>query len=406
VSKAVDEDQFIPQFSEVAHQLRDVIVGGPGAVPRTEQTPAPVPAPETPAKPEETKGIFSEIEKEQEPAPTEEGLLFKPVKQAADFMPTRRLFVDGAVMGFDIGELDGKAGAELVVVVRKTMLLYQRAGATFALKDTIDAALGEDFLKVSVGDIDANGRAEIYLVSRYGSRARTTILEWTGTFTTLDRQAGHLRALRDSATDKSFLLFQNSHLEAFLSGGIYFADLTKERKIALGDELPQMRGVQFYTLALYDLTGDGVPEVFGLGDDSRLRVWDLEGDMLWKGDKQLGGTNNAIRIGGAVDGDLSPRIAFDSRLLVTDINGDGKRELLAVKNIPLVGFVRDFKVYTKSTLIAYKIQGTDLTPAWTTSEIDYCITDLQADGPTLYVGAQKGKIERISKGTGVIMWFE
>ncbi|MBA7705147.1 hypothetical protein ES703_113971 [subsurface metagenome] len=34
-----------------------------------------------------------------------------------------------------------------------------------------------------------------------------------------------------------------------------------------------------------------------------------------------------------------------------DIDGDGKREILAIKNIPLIEHVVNFKVYTKSLLI-------------------------------------------------------
>jgi hypothetical protein len=321
-------------------------------------------------------------------------------------MPTRRLFVDRAVVGFDMGDLDGQPGTEMVVVGRDKMLLYRRHGATFALKDSISTGIGEDFLKVSVADIDHNGRAEIYLVSRYGERARSTVLEWDGTFTQRDRKRGHLLALKDPETGKSLLLFQKSHVEAFFSGGFYRMNYTKQGKLSEGEELPGMRGARLYTLAMYDLNGDGVHEFLGLGDDSRLRVWDRDGDVLWKGEKQLGGTNNAIRLGEAAPGELSPRISFESRLLVTDINGDGTRELLAANNIPLVEHVQDFKVYKKSTLIAYRIEGTRLTLAWTTGEIEYCITDLQADGPTLFLAAQKGKIENITRGTGVIMWFE
>ncbi len=65
----------------------------------------------------------------------------------------------------------------MLVLGRKRLLVYQRQGASFVPKDSLKDGFGEDFLKVSVGDVDKNGRPEIYLVSRYGERARSTVLE-------------------------------------------------------------------------------------------------------------------------------------------------------------------------------------------------------------------------------------
>jgi hypothetical protein len=135
-------------------------------------------------------------------------------------------------------------------------------------------------------------------------------------------------------------------------------------------------------------------------------VWNQQGDILWSGDKKLGGTNNATRVGPEDRDDPPPRISFNSRLVITDIDGDGNKEILAIKNIPMIKHLLNFKVYTKSRLIAYRIEGTSLFPAWTTRDIDWCLTDMQADGQTIFLAAQKGKISNIGKGSGLIMWFE
>jgi hypothetical protein len=180
----------------------------------------------------------------------------------------------------------------------------------------------------------------------------------------------------------------------------------KEGKLKKGQKLPKLRGIQLNTLTLFDLDRDGDPEFLGLGEDSRLQVWDKQGNTLWSGDKRLGGTNNAIRSGSAHPDDTPPRIPFNSRLLITDIDGDGNKEILAIKNIPLVEHLLHFKVFTKSHLIAYRIEGTSLFPAWATGDIGYCLTDMQVEGRTLFLAAQKGKISNIGKKSGLIMWFE
>ena len=184
-------------------------------------------------------------------------------------------------------------------------------------------------------------------------------------------------------------------------------DYDKDGKLTKKQKLPKLKGVQFYTLALFDLDKDGDPEFFGLGKHSRLYVWDKEGEVLWSGSEKIGGTNNAIRLGTPPDPDSPPpRISFNSRLVIEDIDGDGEKEILAIKNIPSIGHLGNFKFFRKSNLVAYRIEDTSIFWAWTTREINYCLTDIQADGRGLFLAAQKGKIQKITKGSGLIMWFE
>ena len=336
---------------------------------------------------------------------TEEGLLFKPVEQYRGSRPEGRLQLKMSVIAFDMRDIDGDGLTELLVLGRDGLFVYQREGESFAVKGSIKPKMGENFIKVSTGDMDNNGRAEIYLVSSYGLRARTYILEWTGGFKKLGQESGHLRVIRNSEGGMDFLLFQNSKVDEFFSGRIYLMDYAGGKFVRNKEPLPNLKGVSFYSLAALDLTGDGVNEWIGLGSESKLYVWDGQGNVLWSGNERIGGTNNFIRVGAFRDGDPAPGISFEGRILITDINADGKKDVLAVKNIPIVAHLRDFKVYSKSKLIAYETDGTDLYPAWVSGEINFCVTDMQVDGRDLYLAAQKEKLMNIGEGSGRIMWF-
>jgi len=416
LSKAVDEEQLIPQLSDVAYQLRALIEGK--EILSTTQT-ADKPARKVEEKatvlpqPLTAKGIFSQIEGDKkEPQATEKGLVFKPTKEYQGFKPTGKISVDMSVMAFDMGDLDEKGGVELVVLGRKKLLLYTMHGASFALKDSLNASIGEDFYKVSVGDVDNNGRAEIYLVSRYGVRARSTVFEWAGGFKRLDRLTGHMQVVKDPVSNKSLLLFQDSKVGEFFSGRIYGMKYGEGGKLTKGEKLPELKGGQFYTLALFDLDKDQEAEWIGLGEpnlggESNLYVWDRAGAIIWSGKKGLGGTNNAIRLEeGNFEGDLPPKILFNSRLVIADIDGDGEKDILAIKNITPIEYLQNIKVYTKANLIAYRREGLSLSPAWTTGDIDWCLTDITVQGNTLFLAAQKGKWSHLSKGSSQIMWFE
>ena len=270
------------------------------------------------------------------------------------------------------------------------------------------ASHGEDFFKVSVGDMDRNGRDEVCLVSSYGHRVRSTVLEWTGGLKRLYRRKGHMRVVRDADGDQPLLLFQDSKVDKFFSGKIRVMDYGKGETPVQKEPLIEFENVQFYTLMPLDLNGDGVAEFLGLGKESSIfHVWDKKGTILWADDQKIGGTNNYVSTG--EPSDLirpEPKVFINSRLLLTDIDGDNKKEILAIKNIPVVDFLLNWKVYNESNLTAYSIEGTSLVPTWKTRKIKYCLTDMQERDGTLFIAAHKGKVSNIGKESGLVMWFE
>ncbi len=401
VSEAADGNQFIPKMADVAYQIRAIIEGK--EIPTQKMAGPRGILPET----ETAKGLFSRLQQDKQVSTVEKGLFFKPTREAQGLKPTGRISLNMSVMAFDMGDLDGDGEAELVFLDHKRLFIYTKKEGTFVLRDSLKSALGEDLLKVSVGDVNNNGRAEIYLMSCSGARARTSVYEWTGGFKRLYRRTGHIQAVRYPDGGKPLLFFQDTKINEFFSGRIYYMNYDKGGKLTKGEKLPKLKGIQFYTLALFDINKDGKTEFLGLGKGSTLHVWDKQGKLLWRDDKKVGGTNNAIRLGQKTEpGGLKPRISFNSRLLVTDIDRDGNNEVLAIKNIPMIGHTVEFKVFKESVLIAYRIDGMSLIPAWTTRDINYCLTDMQTEGKTLFLVAEKGKISDLMKGSSRIMWFE
>ncbi len=403
VSEAVDENQFIPKLSDVAYRFRAIIEGRQFALQSMGNRQSAF------QKKDASGGLFSKFGTEShqiKPDSSEEGFIFKPVERHRGSIPEGKLPLKMAVMAFDMRDIDGDSLRELLVLGREGLFVYQREGESFVVKGSIKPKMGEDFIKVSAGDMDNDGKAEIYLVSSYGLRARTYVLEWTGGFKRLGQESGHLRVIRNPEGGMDFLLFQDSKIDEFFSGGIYQMTYVEGKFVRIKELLPKFKGVRFYSLAAVDLTGDGENEWIGLGSESKLYAWDGQGNTLWNGNEGIGGTNNFIRLGGAFrDDDPAPAISFEGRILIADINADGKKDVLAVKNIPLIENLRDFKVYTKSKLIAYEIDGTDLYPAWESGEIDFCVTDMQVNGKDLFLAVEKEKLINIGEGSGRIMWF-
>ena len=385
ISEAVDESQLIPKLDDVVYDFRAVIAGVD-----IRKTEAPVAS--------------------TEEAPTGMGLFARPAETAQYFKPTGRQNLSMAVMSLDSGDLDGDGTAELVVLGREVLLVYTIKEGGLELRGKFESSTGQDFLKVSVGDMDRNGKAEIYLLSYHGSRGESTVLEWTGQFKKIDQRSGHLHVAKNQNGGSSLLLFQDSNITDFFAGKIWIMDYPQVGQLKKREALKGLEGAQLYTLTLFDFDGDGKEDFFGLGEAglnelARIHVWNREGDRLWRSDDEVGGTNNAIRWGSEVGEKPAPRILLNSKLVFIDIDDDGKKELLAAANVPIIRGI-DFKLYTKGTVTAYTMTGASFTEAYKTRTISYCITDMKAERNTLFMAIQKGKAMKFGSSSSRILWFK
>jgi hypothetical protein len=385
VSEAVTEDQLIPKMADVVYDFRALIAGV-----------------------DIRKSVAAAGPTEAE---SRSGLFFTPSDTPYRFQPTGRISVRTQVMSVDAADLDGDGGIEIVALGKDKLMVYKRRGETLEQQDMLEAARGEQFLKVSLGDMDRNGRAEIYLVSFYGARAQYRVLEWSGKFKVLsDRQGGHIHVARDQTGENHRLIFQDSSTLRFHDGDPWLMEVSTGLTLSKKENLPFLKNAQIYTLTLCDLDRNGVPEFVGLGEPrmdgtAPIRSWDMTGRMNWETQERVGGTNNAIDL--FVRGQENPplRVAFNSRLAAMDVDGDGVKEILVADNELLIGHI-DLKHYVDGRLAAYKYEGGKLVEAYKSRKVGHCITDLQFTGETLFIAAQKPQISKLSEGSSRIIWFE
>jgi hypothetical protein len=52
------------------------------------------------------------------------------------------------------------------------------------------------------------------------------------------------------------------------------------------------------------------------------------------------------------------------------------------------------------------MEGGRLVSAWKTREIPYCLTDLKVHDGTIYISAEEAKFDKITEGSGRILWFD
>jgi hypothetical protein len=133
----------------------------------------------------------------------------------------------------------------------------------------------------------------------------------------------------------------------------------------------------------------------------------MNGKSLWKGNQDLGGSNNMVEVGARLaPGDEPPLTEINGRVIVADIDGDEVDEVIASRNIAAFAMLDRQKIYKTSKLIAYKVEGLALERAWSTREIRYAMADIQKEGQAIYLGGHKGERSKMTVGSSRVMWFE
>jgi hypothetical protein len=379
ISEAVPEDQLIPKLSDLVYTIRAVIAG---------------------VDIRSQRGVAEAEPKKKSII----GLLYPPGAEERELRPAGRLSAGMEPMGCDTGDLDGDGQTELVVVGRKKLVVFA-IKEKLVLKDTLESPMAEEFVKVSVGDVNGDGKSEIYLVSSVGMRAETTVYEWTGKFRKIVKFSGHLQVVK-AADAKPLLLSQDSLVDSYFGGRISVMSFDG-KSLTPKEVLPDFEeGAQFYTLTPVDPTRKDISGYVGLNKDSYLCLWGGSGNLVWRAEAKVGGTNNFIAPARIQSTDMINQTYFNARILVRDLNQDGKKEVLVIDNIPISKYTRILLTIEKSNVVAYALEPGRLAPLWKSPTFSYCITDMQTDGKALFLTAERGKITNIGEGAGAIFWFE
>ncbi len=190
-----------------------------------------------------------------------------------------------------------------------------------------------------------------------------------------------------------------------------------KNKISEGDRLPLPASVNLFDFVYADLDGDGFHEIVVVDQNEKLRVYNPGNELMWVSKKQFASSKVYIgpSRGGAteekndrrnltVDEDADRDLIFvPGRLIVTDIDYDGKEEIVvSQEESELPGFMRFFntlRFYNGGAIVSMAWTGSTLAESWRTGNFQGYVAGY---GFTLFEGEQVvEKIENDDKGKSV-----
>jgi TolB-like protein len=285
------------------------------------------------------------------------------------------------IVSLDIGDVDGDGKNELVLADKSKVYIYKWEKNGFALFKTIKGGMSAEYVNVSLGDLDRNGRAEIYVSSLASNGVSSPVFEWDGNgFREIVKGQRWLLRVIDFPGQGQTLVGQRRAVGGRYTGKVQFLKREGDGLASTGPlDLPSQANV--FNFAVADLQGNGVKNTVLLDSSDHLRLYNPAKDVIWTSDEYYGGSITYIET------ELDKNWYFiPVPIYITDVNGDGKKEVMICQNNAKTGrFIRRFRYYSSGALHFLTGDSAGLSVKWTTRKAGgpitgYRVADVDHDG--------------------------
>jgi hypothetical protein len=244
--------------------------------------------------------------------------------------------------------------------------------------------------------MDMNGKAEIYISAADKTSPHSWAYEWNGTdFDTILKDVPWYIRTVQMPGEGLILVGQRGGNDSVLVAGI-FRLMRNGKKLQPQERLVMPNYVNLFDFAMADVTGDGNIEIVGISSADRMYVVRSDGSVLWVSDNYYSGTRRYIGedyelykmkgldINSTPDYDVigkeggGKRIYIPSRMIVMDVNHDGRDDIIVNRNVSTnFRVAENFKRYKTGEIHGLTWNGIGLTEIWQTKKIDGYIPDFQ-----------------------------
>ncbi len=306
--------------------------------------------------------------------------------------------------GVDIGDVNGDNLNETVIIDNTTVYIYQRDASGFKLLKKISGGTYEQYLGVDIADVNGNGIPEIFVTSINRQTIDSFVLEYrNGNYEVIAKGLNFMmRAINTTGTTRLLgQILSTSPQNPFINP-IHLVTWD-DGKYRLGEKLPIPQGLPLYGLTLDAVDGLGVERVLTFDENDYLRIYEKTSkllihlqkvtgapELIWRSDEVYGGSNSTFKpvyaAGTRSMVDESDSIYMRPRILTYDLNKDGKKEVIVVKNLSASGRVlKNMPLFTSAEVYNLEWDGLGLAEVWRTKKIsgyvaDYQIKDIDNDG--------------------------
>jgi hypothetical protein len=291
----------------------------------------------------------------------------------------------------DIGDVNGDGKNEIVLLEDIDVTVYVFQNGTLKKLDSHRSSDRNRFVSVDVADINGNGKAEIF-ASRVSEDSVTSVV--------LEMEGSRLKPLVESSPwffrvmswpGKGMILLGQQKMpsvymedldpiEGYFENGIYALSWNGTEYVqAEGAPILDIRNVFIYNFAIGNLGGDEGPEIAMIDKNDSLRILDSEGEELYRTTENFGGSLNFVITNPDADDSLDRYYLYlPTRILVADLDGNGRSDLITSQNTSTTGGLSErFRAFSDGRIVSLSWNGLSLNRNWETGKLSGCLSDYQ-----------------------------
>lgn len=423
--QASDLDQVIPRINDFAQRINAEIFKRPEAVAAIK-------------KAEERARQMAELKKQGDDQPAARQRLNEEDDLPSTMSPLNPLFlrslsgvesdrywrsprIEGQVNSIAVADIDLDGKNELLALTKDSLRIYRLAGKHFGLiHEMKDGPTGE-YMFVDAGDIDGDGRPEIFVSNLNNYTIQSFVLSWhtQGGLKFIAKDLPYFFRAQPNPVGKGHILLgQKKDVMEPMVGPIYYM------KAEGGTYVPTEKIVKkpisaanLYNILLADLNGSGRAMTLMIGLSYDLMVFSSSGERLYQGGEVYNASDKIIRVPPATQLD-NPGwdegwYFLPTRMVLSDLDQDGRSEVIVVRNLDRMGgLLGRMRMYYQGTIYSLYWNGMSMMENWRTPRIggyvtDYTIADVGNVGrPALVLSIVSTRLEGMStKNQGHIVAF-
>ncbi len=402
-------DEVIPKINLFAEAINEKVFGRKTAVKllperRTEEEPSIYAHPER-----MLSGAFIDDGKnEEELSPF---IISRRAGETKGFHKSRNLKMQ--VKGLALGDVDGDGKTETVIMLSQKIIVYRFEKNRFLKIKEIVGEKRHHFISVDVADIKRDDKAEIFVtcLNTNSKKLESFVLEWNGNDFEyiLKNENIYYRALVHP--ERGHILFgQKKGVSDLFLSGVYELAWSGGR-YELQDRVSLPKETTVFSFALGDVMNNGSEMTVVFDEEDRLRIFSHNGEQEWKSEDRYGGSENYLDTSSGKESE--DRIYLPHRIFVTDLDKNGKTEVVVVKNHSLSSrLFKRYRRYSGGEFASLSWDGLGLAQNWSTRKAsgyfaDYAIGDIDNDGePELAVAVASKRGSIMQKAKSSIIFYE
>jgi len=317
--------------------------------------------------------------------------------------------------GLAIGDVDGDGRLEIVTITSDTVLIQRFENNRLIQVNKIETSTFNNLVGVDVADINGNGKAEIFVsgLNTKRNQANSFVFELDGqTFKTLVENSRFFYRVIDTPDRGQVLCGQHIQKAGDPWGSSIDEMVWQAGNYEPQDKLLSSGRANVLGIAFGDARNTGQETVVSLDQVDRFRLFDPPGTEFWRSDDNFGGST-LYYVGPQIDFDMENRQFLPTRILILDLDRNGKNEVLVASNSGPTGRAFGlFRKYTKGSFDVLSWDGLGLFSTAQTRKIsgfirDFAVADFDGDGNKELVAAvvqSEGRVATTDPKSSIIAY--